>query len=43
VKAAETEDVETTLAPPNLHRRQHKDEGEQRQEDGADGVANGFS
>jgi hypothetical protein len=29
--------------PPNLHRRQHKDESEQRQEDGADGVANGSS
>ena len=42
-KTAEAEDVETSPVPPNLHRRQHKDESEQRQEDGANGVANGLS
>ena len=43
MRAAETEDIETSLVRPNLHRQQHKDESEQRQEDGADGFAKELS
>src|SRR6516162_8281845 len=33
-KSLHTQDVETSLVPPDLHGGQHKDSGEQRQEDG---------